>query len=356
MPGGGGASGEVGFPTYMENIHKVYLYHEDDVSFASGEDKPTYSINHILNVLHGSGGNPYEGETAFNPNAALTINSSSPLGRIDSQYSATKTLLDALDAETDWQGYVDSAYDKTGKFTDIDFLNNLQSAITGLLNALEDVLDSSIISDMVDAFEANKKTRFKREVSQWSAAMADVGAVHTSSFIMGLSLWQKEFSDMVDSYEKELRSNIYRDIVVQSIGAHVKAQVLRVGSKDQMVLGGAELMARLNQMKVQMEADLTQVKAEIERITMISLKEQKDRDLDIDANEALWELETYMYAGNMLGSISGAAAGRKAPKISDAQSALSGAFAGASIMSVTKNPWLIAGGAAVGGLLGWALN
>ena len=91
----------------------------------------------------------------------------------------------------------------SGRVSTIDFLDSLSIAISGLLAAVESALSSSSITAMVTAFENNKKTRFLRDVGMWSAGMADINAVHTSSFIMGLAVQQIEFSNSVDQYERE---------------------------------------------------------------------------------------------------------------------------------------------------------
>ena len=351
MSSGGGSSGEIGYPSYMEETHGNFLYHMD----ITHTDEPTYSIVDLLNTAHGALGNPYEGEESFDPNAALTLVADSPLKRVSDQFSASKTILDALDASTDWKAYIDDAYSKIDKFADIDFLDNLSTALSGLVSAVENIVDSATITNLVTAFETNKKTRFRKEVSMWSAGMADVNAVHTSSFIMGLSLWQKEFADQVDLYEKELKYNIYNNFITNGITSYLKANVLRVSSQDQMVNSGAEIMSRLNMMKSQFQQALTVTKAEIEKLNIIAMKEKTKEQMDLDINDALWEFETYMYGANMLGSIAGAAAGRKSPKVSDAQSALSGAMAGGSLGS-SFGPIGTGIGMGVGAILGWAMN
>ncbi len=88
---------------------------------------------------------------------------------------------------------------------------------------------------------------------------------------------------------------------------------------------------------------------------MVALKEQTDRDLELDVDEALWDFDTYMYAGNLLAAPSGATVGRKPSQVSKGQSALSGALSGAAI-GAELGTWGGPIGAVAGGFLGWALN
>lgn len=118
---------------------------------------------------------------------------------------------------------------------------------------------------------------------------------------------------------------------------------------------GPEIMANLEQLRGQMQGNLAQVKAEIERLTITALKEEKDRQMELEVDEALWDMEAYMYGGNVMASISGAAAGRKGTQMSKGQTALGGAMAGASI-GASFGPIGAGLGFVAGGLLGWAFG
>ncbi|KKN73954.1 hypothetical protein LCGC14_0395190 [marine sediment metagenome] len=311
------------------------------------------SIVDLVNAAHTT--NPYDAVTSFNPNTALTLIADSPLTRMNEQYAAAKTLVDGIVEETDWASYVVAAVAKFTSYEDIDFLDNLDTAIAGLLVSVESALSSSSITSMVTAFENNKKTRFLRDVGLWSGGMADINAVHTSSFIIGLALQQIEFSNSVDQYERELKGNIYMKLVTSGIDAHVKAHVVQLNNKDNLITQAPSLMASLNQLKTQLVTDLAKIKVDVERMTIIAKKEQEDRQVAIDVDEALWDMEAMLYAGNILSSITGSTTGRQIPQTpSTAQSVLGGALTGASIGSKFGVPGVIAG-ATAGAVLGWAL-
>ncbi len=319
----------------------------------SGTDSLSNSIVDLVNAAHTT--NPYDSVASFDPNAALTLVSNSPLTRLNEQYLSAKTLVDAIAEETDWASYMTAAVAQFTNYEDIDFLDNLDTAIAGLLTSVESALSSSSITAMVTAFENNKKVRFLRDVGLWSGGMADINAVHTSSFIMGLALQQVEFSNSVDQYEREVKGNIYSQIVRSGIDAHVKAHVVQINNKDQLMVQGPGLMASLNQLKTTLVTDLAKVKMDVERLTIIAKKEQNDRQVAIDVDEGLWDMEAMLYAGNILSSITGSAVGRQLPQTpSTAQSMMGGALSGASVGS-QFGPWGAAIGAGAGAILGWAL-
>jgi hypothetical protein len=353
--GGGGQSGTVAFPGYLQDTQDNWLKNAP-IDYPA-HDEMDNSIVDLMNTAHGAGGNPYTGEEAFDPNAALSLVATSPLGKIDTQFTAGKAIFDAIVPIMNWGGYVDAAVGKFSSFDDIDFLDSLDTAISGLLAAVESALSSSSITDMVTAFENNKKVRFLRDVGIWNAGMADINAVHTSSFIIGQALQQIEFSNSVDQYEREIKANVYTRIIQAGIDAYVKAETLRVHNKDNILIQGPDAMSKLESLKGQLQSQLIQMKAEIERLSIVAMKENTDRQLGIDVDDAKWDMEVYMYGSNVMASISGATAGRMGETgVSTGQSVLGGAFAGASIGASMGNPLLAAAGFVAGGLLGWAFG
>lgn len=348
--GGGSPAGTADWPAYLVDVHENWLTSDD---MSEGRDAMNNSIVELMNVSHTDAGNPYFGETAFDPNAALTLTSGSPLKDMETAVSAAEAVIAALNTSSNWGTMVDTAVGKFTSFADVDFLNSLNTAITGLLTALDTILDSSYIDNMVDSFETSKKTRFLRGVGLWAGGMADINAVNTSSFVMGMALRQKDFADSVDQYARELRVNVYSRILTEGISAHLKANILLNASKNELVLKGPVIAAEIGKIKSAMYTELLRMQVEVERLTVIAMSENKDEQINLDAREALWDYEVYMYGANLLSSISGAAAGRKEPK--KGMSALSGALAGASI-GAGIGPAGSAAGALIGGAAGAILS
>ena len=310
------ASGDVGYPSYMEHTHHNWLD-----GFAVGDDSMTYSIVDLMDTAQGVGGNPYEGETAFDPDAALTLVATSPLGRTAAAQVAAQAVVDGLSSVPSvWATDVATVAGEFGHFDDIDFLDGMAAGIAGLLAAVDDAVQGAYVDNMVSAYETIKKTRFMRELSMWTAGMADINAVNTSSFVIGMALKQKEFADSVDEFKRTLQQDLYKDLVQQSIAGYIKAETNQAAAKDAMLTTGPQMIAKGVEFTRAMEAEfaklqvnLVQLKAEIERMVIISQKEYQDEQLSIDTQEALWPFEIYMYGGNLMASIAGAAAYRKGP-------------------------------------------
>jgi len=350
--GGGSATGASNYPDYIRDTQDNWL--KGNALGDQTDDSMVVSMVDLMNAAHVT--SPYDNETAFDPNAALTLVSTSPLSNMDARFTTTQTLIDALDASSDWTSYVAQAASSFTHFSDIDFISNLSTAIEGLLSSVEDALSSTSITNMVNAYENEKRTRFQRDQGLWSAGMADINAVHTSSFIIGLALQQSEFANSVDKYEADLKGSIYTQIIQAGIDSHMKANILRIGNKDQMLLSAPQVMGQLNNLKAELSSRLVTLKADLEKLNIIALKEQSEANLAIDVDAATWDFEVYQYGANLLASAAGGVI-QKGNKTSRGQSAMSGALAGAAIGAYAGPVGSLTGvaiGAGAGAILGWA--
>lgn len=89
------------------------------------------------------------------------------------------------------------------------------------------------------------------------------------------------------------------------------------------------------------------------RMVIIAYKEQKDFQIDIDAEEAKWVYFEYREAGALLGSIGGAASMQSLAKPNATASAMGGAMTGAVAGNQIYPGYGAAAGAVVGGVAGY---
>jgi len=322
----GGPSGAVSFPTYMQNVHDSWLRH------GTSYDTITNSIIDLINTAQGESGNPYEGETAFNPNAALTLAANSPLKRMSDQFDTLNTMVGVLNTANYFSTY-----------PSVDVLTTLAASVGTIMTSIGTALASADVTAMVTAFETNKKPRFLREMSAWTAGMADINAVNTSSFVIGMALRQKDFADAVDNFEAELKVGMAKSVLDNTLSYHLKGHLLTFASKADLFSRGPAIYS-----------DLAKLKADIEKLIIIAETEEQGTQLKMDVNEGLWDFEVMMYGVNVLSSINGAPAGRSTAP-SWEQSMLAGATLGAGIGGAAGIPGSLIGGAA-GGLMGLLLS
>lgn len=406
--GGGGSqpSGASDYPGYMKNFHQKLLEGNGVVGF-------NQSMKTLLNAAWMA--SPYDGESAYDPATTpkkangTDPDAFSPIELMNTRYETTEIAVGALDPKNDWASFVDKVITKYTSFGDIDFLDSLSTELgnitsvansiisslgtanirngakaiatglptTDIITAINNLINGAPISSAVSAFENSKSTRFLRSVSRFAGGMADINAVMSSSFIMGLALMESEFQNEIDAYEAQLRLQLYSsltDAYVKIYGSaaqemlstygqtamrialgYVQAQINRTMAKDGFLSQQTNLIAQLQGAKMNLMSDITKMRAEIEKLKVIMLKERDDRNIDLDVRDALWDLEVTAFANNTLGAIAGASTIRTPGSLSTASSALSGALSGAAMGAAIGggNPIVIGAGALAGGLAGW---
>jgi hypothetical protein len=93
---------------------------------------------------------------------------------------------------------------------------------------------------------------------------------------------------------------------------------------------GVNTMVASIRHKVDAQREASHQQAELNRLKIVAKKEQTDRDIELDVEDALWDIKTFQYGANLLASISGASV-QQDQKPSAAASAIGGALSGAAI-------------------------
>jgi hypothetical protein len=269
--GGGGSAGKVSWPSYLQDVHHSWL-NDTDTDFLDT------SITAAMNASFDD--NPYLGETAYNPTTELAT--------AWSEVSDLKSTIESLNYIEDYESAVAQA------ITSAEVLNS-EEFIVADVNAYSAILEDQLNAETLPAFQAG---------------MLNISAINTSAFAIGESIMRGFKSRDVAKYSSELRYRLHlqrNEFVRTSISEML-----------QVLLTRADLWARLAQLSV-----------EAKRVHIVAQKEYLAEQLTIDVNEARWELDTFQYGANLLGSISGGVVpSQKGP--SQAQSAIGGATSGAA--------------------------
>lgn len=111
MGGGGGTSGEVDFPDYIENWHESLM----------GSSPPaTFTLADVMNNALTSGGNPYSGRT---PVGLELTEPNTEFSAIENSAADLTTAANTLDETVDWTDIIDTAateVDVAGRFSEIN--------------------------------------------------------------------------------------------------------------------------------------------------------------------------------------------------------------------------------------------
>jgi len=256
-------------------------------------------------VLARTAGSPFVGIDPYDPDTDVNEMLAALLG-----FSAP---VAAMDYGTDWRAMVDAAVAKI----DASIIDD--TTVNADINAFADMLDDNIDAEAIPRFEAG---------------MVDINSVVSSAFVIGRGLIIDGRNKAVAKYGTELRLQNYRQ-------------------RNDMIMSSVEIMTKTFIQKLEFLRTYCALTIEIRRIAIVSGTEEANQTADFADRDARWDLETFQYGANMMGSIAGAAVSTGKPGPSQTMSALggalSGAAAGAMVGSTFGQP---VGGAVVGGMLG----
>ena len=306
--GGGGAAGSVDYALWIKNRWIMMM---DSGTGDSANVTLNYNVFSLINEYANPANNPYSSAAAHNPNAAQTYTTDSHLERIARKYTSVESEVDAIDPETKYSSYVDTAVSKAGTAfpKDIDYINNLSSQIAGALQAAVDAIDSAPITDEVNAFENRIKAKHMRSVARFAAEMSMINAVNSSSFTIGMALLEREYSDEVVQYRTKLNMAMYDNVVRSSIQAHLNSYVERYRIRDTFIGAAAADMLRLLNAKETWQLGLSGQNADIEQVRYAMLKEYQDREIALDVSYDQWRLDVLQFGANVMAGLSGGTMG-----------------------------------------------
>ena len=290
--GGGGSSGAVDYPLYMQVVHGNWLDH-------IGHDIITTSITEVMNASMGS--SPWLGKAAYNPDADIAS--------YEASLAAFKVILSGVIDTTDWA----------------DLYAQAETTLVGVgeITLTADVTAYAAIVD--DNINTVTLPRFRR-------GMQDINAVSSSAFVVGEAIIEGFRDRDVAKYAANLRT---------SMGDR------KLTATDQML----QLMAR----RIGWEEGYARTMVEAKRIKIVAKTEQTNQNDKLDEADALWDFECFQYGANLLAGIGGGTTTPNTKKtntnVSALGGALSGAAAGAMIGTSTGFPIV---GTLVGAVLGAA--
>lgn len=306
---GGGTSGAVEHPSYIESTFQVLVSGEaDDPTEADFDTVGNGTGDTGINLLQALAiatfnENPYEDINAFPPD---TYNSIS-----QEQWETTDTAIrdTALTTDTTRWGIMHEAAKVKA----------------------DNLFTGQEIDDEVDDFAAKGIDEFNTSVNRFSTGMAEANAIHSSSFIIGMALLERKRLDSINTHRS-------------------KVTITNQAKKTEYMMKAISDMATLMNMHMGNRLEILRWQTEINRIAIINKKEQIEMDVEFARADAIWDLELIGKAANVMSAPGG---GQYLPeKPSKEASALSGALAGAGA-GAALGPWGAAAGGVIGGIGGW---
>lgn len=158
MSRGGGSSGKVGYPAYMETQHETWL---DSVA--------------LLVTADAAGASPYNTAFAYDPDYDLN----------------------------NFQVAVDEFGDR---IEDIEPEANFEEFLIAAANAVDDnMLSDSYIADLANTYEETQLPSYFRSINRFTGPMSDLNAVHTSAFVIGLAIMEQDFQNNISAFTANMK-------------------------------------------------------------------------------------------------------------------------------------------------------
>lgn len=280
----GGGTALSSLTPYQQNTHYSLIGGgiSNDISGGGGSNLAT-STGYVLGdgIIDFLGdaiaeGNPYAVAFAYDP--------TSDMGDIQDSLDLFQDLITNLDPETDYSSHLAQA------LTEVDTL-----------------ISSTHIDDEVDAFETKTANQFARSVNRFTAGMADINAVNSSAFILGLAQMENLRQAELDAYRAQLNTQ------KQNQRAVLAAQF-------------AQEMGAMLARKVAAQESATRLQSDTSRANIIAQREFLAEELELDFKDLTYEMELFGYANATLAAGLGATQRPLGPsKTSTALSAAIGA-------------------------------
>lgn len=338
--GGGAASGSE-TPEYLKHAHEQIIDGDWSASTPTSYLNTSGFLLKLMEVLIEDNNSPYFNETAYDPDADIAA-ALVEAGEFD-------TLVDALAEVTDFNTRHSNAVTKA----DADFsFSSLATAINTAVASATAALSETAISNAVTAFQSSQESRQASRLSELGAGAADINAVHSSAYILAEALIKAEGAKEVTQFESQLKLDSFKRILASQLEVIIRKEMAR----DAYVASAVQEMNRLALAKIEAFKANAIIYQDHYKMKIVAKKEQSREDLELDVQDALWDMEIQQRGANVLAAVQGAST-LVEPKMSPFQSGLSGltsgAAAGAAIGSVV--PGVGTGvGAVLGGVVGLA--
>jgi hypothetical protein len=321
------------------------------------------------------GGNPYDGVSAYDPTEDLQ--------EVQDQFSDFKDAITAISPITDVGDYFTTSVGAAGTVVEeLDVGTLFSTALSAarmlsnstILQALETASQADrgeIVERALEGFRSRARAEYHRNLNRFTGPMADLGAVNSSAYVVGLAMLEKNYQESMQARDAEFTLGMVKDSFAQFMNAFLNSLQWYVNGKIQTKLqeeahtlayvdSSSKLMFDAVRTKLEAERQTAVLKSEINRQQIVAFSEQYEKDLEYDVKNIHWDLELFQLGANVISALQGSVV-TQAGKPSRFQSALGGAMSGAgaggglgaTIGAAFGNP--VVGGAigvGIGGIVG----
>ncbi len=356
-----GSGGSNTWPAYMQSTHMVAMTGQEAEGTIFAH-LGSLNLDVAQDVHDAKLNNPFGAADAYDPESILDA--------VQSRYDTFDAVVGGLDEEADWL----SMYAKAKAGIVLDYTAALAKP-DDLPREQQVVVEDIDIETAATEFDRDNLPALMRSINRMSGPMASINAVHSSTFILGISKLEGDHLRRVDKHRDDLKNQgklnkqqlqaqaDMREREIKSIEARERRMLVAVNQrvdkdaehKENMTVAQqrADAVVRMVHMltvKVDIGKSASALQTEIARITGDAYNRQADTDLEISEHDALWDLQAYTPLANFMASIMGAPMQPKG--LSKGQKIVSGAMSGAAVGTAIAPGVGTAIGAGVGGIAG----
>jgi len=229
------AAGAFSVPNIGVNYLSTSWTSKLGISFGTFYDIMNAILNNVRSEL------PYVKEAA-NLNATTEIQAAIDVGVTKGINKADTIISDGAEVA---YNVADDFYAQASPVISANLVTQIALFVTASLSKIDDafdaavlkassVINSSTISTLVDSFEIDSNPEFLRGVARFAGGMADINAVHSTSFIVGMGIMERGRVNELTKLGAEFKNSLYREtlpLYIQSF-SNVFASYLQGYMKD----------------------------------------------------------------------------------------------------------------------------
>lgn len=210
-------------------------------------------------------------------------------GIIDKAIS-TADQAEALN-DLNWQAVFNKAKAKAGE------------VVTAAVSKASTVANSQPVDDVIENFRRRIEGEYEDRVGEFAASMADINAMNSSAYAVGLALIRSEHEQRVSEFGSELSLSVYQqglEIYRQSLQANLQsklgAEEINKNSRERLINTTAEVVAGVYSQARQLESVFARLQqnaygASMETKAQVEGQNKQSRDQLIQAGaEAIVQL------------------------------------------------------------------
>lgn len=303
--GGGGSSGKVEYPAYLQTVHSALLNN-------GATDTINFSMYDLLNAAYTT--NPFDDASLSIYSGRLVIDNNG----LTSMPTVASCIASVLASVTN--------------FDPLDYYTSTLISVAGAIDAT--ILDDSVISAASTAFSNVIEVDVAAEKAKYDADSALLGATMSSAYSLGKTFIDSRKKEKVAFYDADLRAKMY------------------LQRNDMVNLTTRELLGKRMAL-IQLTRETYAFAVEACKLKILNEREYTEQNIDFLHRKATWRFDALQHGFNAVASIGGGTSIAGTPKLNSTQATVSGAFTGASVGAQVGGGYGAAVGAVIGGVAGY---